>query len=59
MMRSNAPPKRNMSRHTRGLLKRYQEAGLITMTIPERKVQDDSITMSPRAGTVRGHQRTV
>ena len=47
MMRSNAPPKRNMSRHTRGLLKRYQEAGLITMTIPERKVQDDSITMSP------------
>ena len=47
MMRSNAPPKRNMSRHTRGLLKRYQEAGLITMTIPERKVQDDPITMSP------------
>ena len=47
MMRSNAPPKRNMSRHTRGLLKRYQDAGLITMTIPERKVQDDSITMSP------------
>ena len=47
LMRSNAPPKRNMSRHTRGLLKRYQEAGLITMTIPERKVQDDPITMSP------------
>ena len=47
MMRSNAPPKRNMSRHTRGLLKRYQETGLITMTIPERKVQDDPIIMSP------------
>ena len=47
LMRSNAPPKRNMSRHTRGLLKRYQDAGLITMTIPERKVEDDSITMSP------------
>ena len=47
LMRSNAPPKRNMSRHTRGLLKRYQDAGLITMTIPERKVQDDPITMSP------------
>ena len=47
LMRSNAPPKRNMSRHTRGLLKRYQEAGLITMTIPERKVQDDPIIMSP------------
>ena len=47
LMRSNAPPKRNMSRHTRGLLKRYQDAGLITMNIPERKVEDDSITMSP------------
>ena len=46
LMRSNAPPKRNMSRHTRGLLKRYQDAGLITVTIPERKVQDDPITMS-------------
>ena len=46
LMRSKAPPKRNMSRHTRGLLKRYQEAGLITMTIPERKVQDDPITMN-------------
>ena len=44
MMRSNAPPKRNMSRHTRGLLKRYQEAGLITMTIPERK---SKMTPSP------------
>ena len=54
MMRSNAPPKRNMSRHTRGLLKRYQEAGLITMTIPEREVQDDPITMSPEERELYG-----
>ena len=47
MMRSNAPPKRNMSRHTRGLLQHYQRAGLITMTIPQRRVTDDPITMSP------------
>ena len=47
LMRRNAPPKRNMSRHTRNLLQHYQETGLITMTIPERQVQDDSITMSP------------
>ena len=46
LMRRKAPPKRNMSRHTRGLLQQYQEAGLITMTIPQRRVKDVSIAMS-------------
>ena len=46
MMRRSAPPKRNMSRHTRGLLQRYQEAGITTITIPQRKVQNIPITMS-------------
>ena len=47
LMRRNAPPKRNMSRHTRGLLQQYQEAGMISMTIPHRKVEDVAIRMSP------------
>ena len=47
MMRHNAPPKRNMSRHTRSLLQHYQRAGLITMTIPQRHVLDVPITMNP------------
>ena len=47
LMRRSAPPKRNMSRHTRNLLQHYQDTGIITMTIPQRNVQDDPITMSP------------
>ena len=46
-MRTTAPPKRNLSRHTRQLLQQYQQAGLIKMTIPERQVRDTAIAMDP------------
>ena len=46
-MRRHAPPKRNMSRHTRQQLLQYQAEGLITMTIPQRNVRDVAITMNP------------
>ena len=47
LMRRTAPPKRNLSRHTRQLLQQYQQAGLIKMTIPERSVRDTAIAMDP------------
>ena len=46
-MRRTAPPKRNLSRHTRQLLQQYQQAGLIKMTVPGRRVRDRAITMTP------------
>lgn len=47
LMRRQAPPKRNMSRHTRELLRRYRQAGLIDLTVPQRNVRPRSIQMNP------------
>ena len=46
-MRQQAPPKGNMSRHTRELLRRYRQAGLIDLTVPQRRVRARPIEMNP------------
>ena len=46
-MREQAPPKRNMSRHTRELLRSYRESGLIDLTVPQRRVRARPIEMNP------------
>ena len=46
-MRRQAPPKGNMSRHTRELLRHYRQAGLIALTVPQRQVRARAIQMNP------------
>ena len=46
-MRQQAPPKGNMSRHTRELLRHYRQTGLIALTVPRREVRARSIQMNP------------
>ena len=46
-MRRQAPPKGNMSRHTRELLRHYRQAGLIALTVPQREVRARPIQMNP------------
>ena len=45
-MRRSAPAKLGMSRHTRDLLKRYQERGLLDAAVPERAAYPVPIAMS-------------
>lgn len=45
-MRETAPTKRLMSRHTRGLLERYQREGRLDARMPGRKVRSVSIRMN-------------
>ena len=40
IMRANTPLRRLVSRHTRGLLRRYFKAGMLTAPIAERRVED-------------------
>ena len=46
-MEDSAPARRLMSRHTRQLLRRYREQGLLDAPIPSRQVRDTVITMTP------------
>lgn len=46
-MRRSAPAKRLMSRHTRELLRRYRQQGLLDMPVPQRQARDVTITMTP------------
>ena len=45
-MRRNSPAKLGMSRHTRDLLKRYQERGLLNAMVPSRAAYPVPIAMS-------------
>ena len=45
-MENSAPAKRLMSRHTRHLLRHYQERGLLDASIPTRRVRDTVITLT-------------
>lgn len=45
-MRQNAPTRRLMSRHTRDLLKRYNEQGLLKSRVPNRQAKAVAIPMS-------------
>jgi len=47
LMRSNTPVNRLVSRHTRGLLRRYYKEGRITTPIADRRVRDEFIALSP------------
>jgi superfamily II DNA or RNA helicase len=47
MMRAASPVARLVSRHTRGLLRRYYQAGRITTPIAERDVRDVFVPLSP------------
>ena len=46
-MERSAPARRLMSRHTRHLLREYRAQGLLDAPIPNRRVRDTVITMTP------------
>ena len=46
-MERSAPARRLMSRYTRHLLREYREQGLLDAPIPNRRVRDTVITMTP------------
>jgi hypothetical protein len=46
ILRANTPVARLISRHTRGLLRHYYEAGKIDTPIATRRVRDEFVTMS-------------
>ena len=45
-MRANTPLRRLVSRHTRDLLRRYFQAGLLTTPIADRQVEDRFVEMT-------------
>ena len=47
IMRANTPLRRLVSRHTRELLRRYFQAGLLSTPIAERQVQDAFLALAP------------
>ena len=48
LMRANTPIRHLVSRHTRALLRRYRDEGLLTTSIADRDVKDEHIAMSSR-----------
>ena len=48
LMRANTPIRHLVSRHTRALLRRYRDEGMLSASIADRDVKDKHITMSPR-----------
>ena len=47
-MRANTPIRHLVSRHTRALLRRYRDEGMLSASIADRDVKDEHIAMSPR-----------
>ena len=52
VMRSMSPIQRLMSRHTRNLLRRYHEAGLLSSPIAHREPIDEPVEMNPKERAV-------
>lgn len=48
LMQSHTPIKRLISRHTRELLRKYHQAGMLSTKIAERHVEDRFVTLTPR-----------
>jgi hypothetical protein len=48
LMQANSQVGRLVSRHTRALLRRYRDAGKLTMPIADRQVEDVFVTMSDK-----------
>ena len=57
IMRANTPIRRLVSRHTRGLLRRYFKVGLLTTPIADRRVEDRFLEMTLEERSIYGRGR--
>jgi superfamily II DNA or RNA helicase len=52
LMKAHTPLRRLISRHTRQLLRRYHQAGQLTLRIADRRVADRFVTLTPAERSV-------